>query len=124
MSLYYVLKKSPDPKLQAIAEDTQHQTIPKGFASRPPILATPMNAMVFNHTKYPNAAKEYLRFMMEAPQYGEWLSNCIGYWSQPLKAYAKMKFWQADPKLAPFADAMNTSYYDGYRGRLRRRPVP
>ena len=25
-----------------------------------------MNAMVFKHTKYPNAAKEYLRFMMEA----------------------------------------------------------
>ena len=32
------------------------------------------NAMVFKHTKYPNAAKEYLRFMMEAEQYGPWLT--------------------------------------------------
>ena len=116
VTLYYVLKNSPDPKLQEIARDTQHQAQPKGKAPRTPILATPMNAMVFKHTKYPNAAKEYLRFMMEAPQYGEWLSNCIGYWSQPLKSYAKMKFWTQDPKLAPFADAMNTPYYDGYKG--------
>ncbi len=116
VSLYYVLKNSPDPKLQDIAKDTQHQTVPKGKAKTAPILATPMNAMVFKHTKFPNAAREYIRFMMEAPQYGEWLSNCIGYWSQPLKAYSKMKFWTADPKLAPFADAMNTPYYDGYKG--------
>ncbi|MGE0224145.1 MAG: ABC transporter substrate-binding protein [Acetobacteraceae bacterium] len=116
VSLYYVLKNSPDQKLQDIAKDTFHQTQPKGKASRTPTLATPMNAMVFKHTKYPNAARDYLRFMMEAPQYGEWLSNCIGYWSQPLKAYAKMKFWTADPKLEPFASAMDTPYYDGYKG--------
>ena len=52
-----------------------------------------MNAMLFKHSKYPNAAKEYLRFMMEADQYGPWLSNCLGYWCQPLKAYRQMKFW-------------------------------
>jgi len=102
--------------LQAIAADTNHQTIPKGFASRAPVLATPMNAMVFQHTKYPNAAKDYIRFMMEAEQYGPWLSGCIGYWSQPLRAYSKMKFWTEDPQLAPFAGAMDTPYYDGYKG--------
>jgi multiple sugar transport system substrate-binding protein len=116
VSIYYVAKHSPDPALQAIAADTRHQTIPKGFAPRPPILATPINAMVFNHTKYPNAAKDYIRFMMEADQYGPWLSGCIGYWSQPLRAYGKMKFWTEDPQLAPFAGAMDTPYYDGYKG--------
>jgi len=116
VSLYYVLKSSPDAKLQAIAADTQHQLLPKGKAPRSPMSATPMNAMVFNHTKYPNAAKDYLRFMMEADQYGPWLSNCIGYWSNSLKAYSKMKFWTEDPKLAPFAGGMDTTYYDGYAG--------
>jgi len=116
VSIYYVCKTSPDPALQAIAADTNHQTIPKGFASRAPVLATPMNAMVFQHTKYPNAAKDYIRFMMEAEQYGPWLSGCIGYWSQPLRAYSKMKFWTEDPQLAPFAGAMDTPYYDGYKG--------
>ena len=58
--------------------------------------------MVFKHSKYPNAAKEYLRFMMEADQYGLWLSECIGYWCQSLKAYSQMKFWTDDPKLLPY----------------------
>jgi multiple sugar transport system substrate-binding protein len=75
-----------------------------------------LNAMLFKHSKYPNAAKEYLRFMMEAPQYGPWLSQCLGYWSNPLKAYSKMAFWTADPKIAPYAVGMDTSFYDGYKG--------
>lgn len=116
VSIYYVCKTSPDAKLNQIAADIQHQAVPKGHSRRSPMSATPMNAMVFKHTKYPNAAKEYLRFMMEADQYGPWLSNCIGYWSNSLKAYSKMKFWTEDPKLAPYAAGMNTPYYDGYKG--------
>jgi multiple sugar transport system substrate-binding protein len=116
VSIYYFLKSSPDPKLQQMAVDTQHQLLPKGLAPRSPMSATPMNAMVFKHTKYPNAAKDYLRFMMEADQYGPWLSNCIGYWSNSLKAYSKMKFWTEDPKLVPYASGMDTPYYDGYKG--------
>jgi multiple sugar transport system substrate-binding protein len=116
VSIYYVLKSASDPKLNQMASDTQHQLLPKGVAARSPMSATPMNAMVFKHTKYPNAAKDYLRFMMEAEQYGPWLSNCIGYWSNSLKAYSKMKFWTVDPKLTPYASGMDTPYYDGYKG--------
>jgi multiple sugar transport system substrate-binding protein len=116
VSIYYVTKSSPDPKLNAVAADTQHQVLPKGKSVRSPMSATPMNAMVFKHTKYPNAAKEYLRFMMEADQYGPWLSNCIGYWSNSLKAYSQMKFWTDDPKLVPYASGMDTPFYDGYHG--------
>ncbi len=118
VSIYYVLKNSPDPAVRAMAADTNHQAVPQGLAKRSPMSASIMNAMLFQHTKYPNAAKEYLRFMMEAPQYGPWLSNCIGYWCQPLKAYGQMKFWTADPKLKPYAGAMDTIYYDGYAGPI------
>jgi multiple sugar transport system substrate-binding protein len=116
VSIYYFCKSSPDANLNKIAVDTQHQLLPKGLAPRSPMSATPMNAMVFKHTKYPNAAKDYLRFMMEADQYGAWLSNCIGYWSNSLKAYSKMKFWTEDPKLVPYAGGMDTPYYDGFKG--------
>lgn len=116
VSIYYFLKNAPDPKLNQIAADTQHQLVPKGLAAHSPMSATPMNAMIFKHTKYPNAAKDYLRFMMEAEQYGPWLSNCLGYWSNSLKAYSKMKFWKADPKLEPYASGMDTPYYDGFKG--------
>ena len=78
--------------------------------------ATPLNAMLFKHSKYPNAAKAFLKFMMEADQYGPWLEQCLGYWCNPLKAYSKMKFWDTDPQLKPFQGAMDTPFYDGYKG--------
>ena len=118
VSIYYVIKNSPDPKLQAIAADTRTQVVPQGVAKRSPMSAAIMNAMLFKHSKYPNAAKGYLRFMMEAPQYGPWLSNCLGYWAQPLKVYSQMKFWTEDPILKPYANAMDTIYYDGYSGPI------
>ncbi len=114
VSIYYALKTSKDKAMNAMAADTNHQLAPKGMAKRSPESALVVNAMAFKHSKYPNAAKEYLRFMMEAPQYGAWLSSCIGYWSEPLEAYSKMAFWTADPKLGPYRDGMDTPFYDGY----------
>jgi multiple sugar transport system substrate-binding protein len=118
VSIYYVLKNSADKGLQAIAADTNNVLPPFGAANQPPMSALVVNAMLFQHSKYPNAAKEYLRFMMEAPQYGPWLSGCLGYWSEPLKAYAKMAFWDSDPKIAAYKAGMDTPYYDGYKGPI------
>jgi multiple sugar transport system substrate-binding protein len=118
VSIYYVAKNSPDPRLQEIAKDINHQASPFGLAKRPPQSALVVNAMTFKHTKYPNAAKEYLRFMMEAPQYAPWLAGCLGYWSNSLKAYGKMAFWDTDPKLKPYVATMDTPYYDGYKGPI------
>jgi multiple sugar transport system substrate-binding protein len=116
VSLYYSMLKSPDSKVNAMATDTMTQDTPWGESKRKPQSAAPINAMLFKHSKYPNAAKEYLRFMMEKDQYGLWLSSCLGYWCQPLKAYSKMKFWESDPKLKPFAGALDSPFYDGYKG--------
>jgi len=118
VSIYYVCKNSSDPALKAIAADTNHQLVPRGVSKQNPSSALVVNAMLFQHSKYPNAAKEYLRFMMEKEQYGPWLANCLGYWSNPLKAYSKMGFWDADPKLKPYASGMDTPYYDSYKGPI------
>ena len=40
--------------------------------------------MIFKYTKFPNAAKEYLRFMMEREQYVPWQEASIGYVCHPL----------------------------------------
>ncbi len=118
VSIYYVAKNSPDAKLRAIAADINHQAPPLGVARKPPQSSLVVNGMVFKHTKYPNACKEYLRFMMEAPQYAPWLAGCLGYWSNSLKAYGKMAFWDADPRLKPYIDSMDTPYYDSYQGPI------
>lgn len=118
VSIYFALKNSPDQAMQDMAKDTMHQTAPFGISKFAPQSALAVNAMLFKHSKYPNAAKEYLRFMMEAPQYGPWLSACLGYWCNSLAAYSKMKFWDEDPKLKPYSIGMNTPYYDGYKGPI------
>ncbi|MFI4981470.1 MAG: carbohydrate ABC transporter substrate-binding protein, partial [Nevskiales bacterium] len=107
-----------DPALKAIAADTMHEPMPLGVSKVRPETCLAISATVFKHTKFPNAAKEYIRFMMEAEQYGPWLEGCLGYWCQPLKAYSSMKFWQQDPKLTAYATSMDTPYYHGYKGPI------
>ena len=74
--------------------------------------------MIFKYTKYPNAAKEFLRFMMEAEQYDAWLKGGGGYVSHPLAAYAKNPIWTVDPKHTPYRDSAKNMRPSGYAGQL------
>jgi len=116
VSLYFSLKN--DPATKAIADDTEHAPLVKGLASSAPMSATVLNGMVFKHSKFPNAAKAYLAFMMEAEQYDPWLTGCLGYWSHPLKAYDKSKVWESDPKIALYRETMNNQFWSGYKGPI------
>ena len=116
VSIYYANKSSKDPKQNAVAADMSHAAMPFGLAKSAPASALTMNAMVFKHSKFPNAAKNYLRFLMEADQYDPWLTASLGYWSEPLKAYANSAVWESDPKLSIFRTTMDTPFWDGYSG--------
>jgi multiple sugar transport system substrate-binding protein len=74
--------------------------------------------MVFKYTKYPNAAKEYLRFMMEKEQYVAWQSASLGYVMQSLKAYEASPVWTDEPKALAFRDLMGKMRHHAYAGKL------
>ena len=116
VSIYYALKN--DPSKAEIAADTNHHSMPVGVFGKPPTSALILNAMIFKHTKYPNAAKELLRFMMEQPQYEKWLTGTAGYWAQTLKAYADSDVWKGDPKIAAYRDTCDSPCWDGYKGPI------
>ena len=118
ISIYYAAKNSPDPKLQELAKDIQHANFPVGSTGAPTEFNLFFNQMIFKHSKYPKAAKEYLRFMMEAEQYNPWLQSAIGYIGHPLKAYEANPIWTADPKHTPYRDAMKVMRPDGYAGEM------
>lgn len=118
VSLYYSIKNSSDPKIAAMAADLNNANMPIGPVGRQSTTALAINAMVFSHTKAPNAAKAYLAFMLEAPQYDPWLTQSFGYWSQPLKAYAESDVWKSDPKITPYRDVMQDSLWLGYKGPI------
>jgi len=118
ISLYFSLKNNESPALRAIAEDTQITPMPKGLLDQAPNAGLTLNAMVFRHTRFPNAAKALLAFLMETEQYDPWLTANIGYWSQPLNAYAASAVWTSDPKVTVFRDTMSNNFWNGYKGPI------
>ncbi len=116
VSIYVAARN--DPKTKHIADDTNHSRMPNGTIGKPAESANCICAMVFNHSKYPNAAKEYLRYMMEAEQYDKWLSGSDGYWGHVLKAFDQSDTWKRDPKIVAFKDASAMPFWLGYKGPI------
>jgi multiple sugar transport system substrate-binding protein len=118
ISVYYAAKNSTDAKIKEMASDIQHANMPIGVTGKPTELNLFFNQMIFKYTKYPQAAKEYLRFMMEKEQYEPWQQAAIGYVTQPLRAYESNPIWTVDPKHTPYRDAMKVMLWNGYSGKM------
>jgi len=118
ISIYYAAKTSKEEKLIELTKDIQHAQFPLGVSGKPTELDLVFPMMIFKYTKYPNAAREYLRFMMEREQYEPWQAASIGYVCQPLAAYEKNAIWTSDPKITPYRDGMKITIPGGYAGKL------
>ena len=118
ISIYFAAKNSPDPKLKEMALDIQHASFPIGPVGVPTESHLYFNQMIMKYTKYPQAAKEFLRFMMEQEQFDPWLTARGGYVAPPLAAYAKSAIWTSDPKNLPYRDAVKNLRPAGYAGKL------
>jgi multiple sugar transport system substrate-binding protein len=101
-----------------IADDIDHAYLPIGPVGRPMELHTVQPMVVFKYSKYPNAAKALLQFMMESPQYDKWLKGAVAYFSHTLKAFDKHPVWTEDPKRKVFKDAAARAVSVGYAGPL------
>lgn len=118
ISIYVAAKNSPDAKLKEMAVDIQHAAFPIGPVGVPTESHLFFNQMIMKYTKYPNAAKEFLRFMMEQDQFGAWLTGASAYIATPLDGYAKLPIWTSDPKNTPYRDAVKNLRPAGYAGKL------
>ena len=124
ISVYYAAKNSQDAGVKALAQDIEHADFPVGPVGKPTQGALVINSIVFAYTPYPNAASEYLRFMMEQEQYVPWQQASIGYWCHPLAAYDANPVWTDDPKV----DALSRRHAQRAASRATRagpaRPRP
>ncbi len=118
ISIYVAAKNSPDQKLKDMAVDIQHASFPVGPVGVPTESHLYFNQMIMKYTKYPQAAKAFLQFMMEKEQFDPWLTGAQGYVAPPLAAYAKSAIWTADPKNLPYRDAVKNLRPAGYAGKL------
>ncbi|RVH78707.1 carbohydrate ABC transporter substrate-binding protein [Sinorhizobium meliloti] len=119
VSLYYAAKK--DAALAELAADirtTNFPVGPVGPVGQSVELHQTSSILLFKHSKYPEAAKAYLKFMMEADQMNAWIEGSSAYCCQPLKAFADNPVWTSDPIHAPYARASETLRPNGYAGPL------
>jgi len=117
ISVYYAAKNATDPKVKEMTADINHANFPIGPVGRPTEFNLFFNQMIFRYTKYPKAAKEFLRFMMEEEQVSPWLTASIGYVTPALTVYEKHPVW-SDPKSIPYRDAMKIMLPSGYAGKM------
>ena len=111
------------PRLQEPAKAPTHARFPMGPVGKPTELMQVTQMMLFKHSKFPNAAKAYLAFMLEADQYNPWMQAAIGYVSQPLKAYEANSVWTSDPKHTVYRDGATTMPDHGHAGPLGLAPA-
>lgn len=116
VSLYYSAKK--DPALAEMAADIRATNLPIGPVGKSVELHQTSCAVIFKHTKYPEAAKAYLKFMYEADQMNAWIKGSSAYCCQTLKAFADNPVWTSDPVHAAYAKASATLRTNGYAGPL------
>jgi len=101
-----------------IANDMDHAYFPTGPVGRPMEFHVQFPMMVYKHSKFPNAAKAFIAWMMEGPQYNEIMLGAVGYLSHSLKAFDDNPVWTADPKRKVFKDTVARTVPYSHAGSL------
>ncbi|MFN2460155.1 MAG: ABC transporter substrate-binding protein [Candidatus Velthaea sp.] len=116
ISIWYVAKD----QFPAIANDVFCATPPMGPVKQHTLFNSFTSAFIFKYSKYPNAAKEYLRFMLDQDMAREWVTGMKGYIAPALKGYLDFPVWTSDANITPFRDAIVGQRFDGYNGKPGR----
>jgi multiple sugar transport system substrate-binding protein len=103
ISIYAAAKK--DPTKNDIAKDMDHAVWPVGPVGKPTELHLMYPILAMTYTKYPQACKALMAFMLEADQFNKWLEASQGYLTHCLNAYDKNPIWTSDPKNTIFGEA-------------------
>jgi multiple sugar transport system substrate-binding protein len=104
--------------LSEVADDMHHATYPIGPVGVPTEMQPTYPLFAYRYSAWPMACKALMAFLMEAPQYGSWLEQSAGHFTQTLHAYDGNPVWQQDPKQAVFAQAAARARSIAYAGTL------
>jgi multiple sugar transport system substrate-binding protein len=114
ISIYVAANK--DESKKHIAADMNHAYMPVGPVGKPTELHLMFPILVMKYTKYPQASKALIAYLLEADQFNPWMAAAQGYLSHCLAAYDKNPIWTADPKRTPYRDVAKRSLTAGGLG--------
>ena len=118
ISIYVAAKK--DPTKQAIAADMNHAYCPIGPVGKPTELHLMYPMLAMKYTKYPQACKALMAFMLEADQFNAWLIAAQGYLTHSLQRLRQEPGMDGGPENHAIPRCRQAHAYSG-RSRLRRR---
>jgi multiple sugar transport system substrate-binding protein len=101
-----------------MADDIDHAFWPIGPAGAPTELHLVFPLMAFAYTKYPNAARALIAYLMEKAQYDRLIEASAGYVSHTLKGFGDHPVWTKDPRVAVFKDVGARGRSIAYAGKL------
>ncbi|MEO3999518.1 extracellular solute-binding protein [Mesorhizobium sp. CAU 1732] len=116
VSVYYAARN--DPAMQEIADDMRTSNMPIGPVGESVELHQTSTISVFNHCRYPEAAKAYLAFMYQSDNMNAWIEGASAYCCQPLKEYEANPVWTSNPIHEPYSKASASLRPNGYAGPL------
>ncbi len=116
ISIYAAARR--DPNLKNIADDMDHAVWPVGPVGKATEfhLLYPMLAMTY--TKYPQACKALMAFILEADNFNKWLQGSVGYLTHCLNAYDANPVWTEDPKRTVFREVAKNTLTAGGLGSV------
>jgi hypothetical protein len=116
LSIYIAAKT--DRTKTWIAEDMDHAAWPVGPVGHPTELQTAFPLLTMAYTKYPQACKALMAFLMEADQFNKWLYASQGFSAHALNGYGANPVWTEDPKRNAVRDTANRTLTIGGLGSV------
>jgi multiple sugar transport system substrate-binding protein len=102
-----------------IAKVTDQSQNPKGPKGRFHILA-PWSHSIFTHTPDQQAAKDFLRWLMQPEQVGGWYASADSYYAPFLHAFDDAPLWHVEPRNIPYRESLATSHLPGWPAPISR----
>jgi len=98
--------------------DIDHALWPVGPVGKPTEFHICYPIMVMTYSKFPQASKAFIAFMMEAANLDPWVEKSVGYLTPGLTAYEKNPVWTSDPKLTVCRDVAKRTLTAGHLGSV------
>ena len=113
----YSIMVSAKRDLPEMGKVIEHGLNPKGPNGQRYHALVPVTHGVFAYSKDPQAAKDFLRWMMDPKQYRPWIASGDMYFAPYLHAFDKAPEWDIEPRVKPFQKVLET-------GKLTSWPAP
>jgi multiple sugar transport system substrate-binding protein len=101
-----------------VAEDMNHAYFPVGPVGKPTELHLMYPILAMTYTKFPQACKALMAYMLAAENFNPWIQSAKGYLTHCLNEYDKNPVWTADPKATVYRDVAKRSLTAGGLGSV------